>query len=650
MARSILRQLGVLAIVFLDLGQWSKVAAATTVASAANSVSGPVTKREAPLFEWETVHLSRSRLDALEATNDAALFSSNDKAKRASSSGDCKVFPGDVDYPSQEMWDQLNSLSGGALIKTVPLAAACDPEWPQYDPVECQRIQDTWMDPNLHVSHPTSAIWPLYQGLTCLPTGHRIGNDTCTLGGYASYSVNVSSVEHIQLAMKFARDTNMRLVVKNTGHDFAAKSVGAGALSIWTHNLDDIVFLRNYSYGGYSGPAFKLGAGVMVYQIYEAAEKEGVSVVGGLCWTVGVAGGYTAGGGHSMLTSMYGMGADQVLSMEVVLPNGTFTTASQTQNPELFWALRGGGGGTFGVVTSIIVVAHPKLPVTTMTFTLSTGPELPRDTFWAGIRAFMSHYVEFADAGTMSYFFMRKNLTTGVTSFILQPLWGANHTRAQLEGLVAPWLADLADLNIAVTPNITEFESVLPAWVANFPLDQVGRTDGHGGSRLLPRPNFADEDRLNATVAAVRHAVESGAFMVGYNIKVGGASVAGPNAVNPAYRAAYGFFILGASWDETGDGFWEANARASEVLTTDWVAGLRDLSPGSGTYLSESDINEPDWQFSFWGEHYGRLLTLKRELDPDGLFYVPQGVGSEEWTVTGQREWVPTQNGRLCRV
>lgn len=90
-------------------------------------------------------------------------------------------------------------------------------------------------------------------------------------------------MEHIQLAMKFARDTNVRLVIKSTGHDFAAKSMGAGALSIWTHNLDDIVFIKDYEYGDYQGPAFKLGAGVMVYQIYEAAEKEGVSVVGGLC-------------------------------------------------------------------------------------------------------------------------------------------------------------------------------------------------------------------------------------------------------------------------------------------------------------------------------------------------------------------------------
>ncbi|KAL5906602.1 hypothetical protein ACKVV1_011001 [Pyricularia oryzae] len=631
MAPTMFRKLGVLATVFLDLSQ----------VVSASSVSGSAIKREAPLFEWEAVHLGRSRLDALEAT---------DKAKRASGSGDCKVYPGDVDYPSQEAWDQLDSITGGALIKTVPLAAACDPEWPQYDPVECQRIGDAWMNPNLHVSHPTSPIWPLYQGLTCLPTGRGIGNDNCTLGGYASYSVNVSSVEHIQLVMKFARDTNVRLVIKNTGHDFAAKSMGAGALSIWTHNLDDIVFIKDYEYVDYQGPAFKLGAGVMVYQIYEAAEKEGVSVVGGLCWTVGVAGGYTAGGGHSMLTSMYGMGADQVLSMEVVLPNGTFTTASQTQNPELFWALRGGGGGTFGVVTSIIVVAHPKLTTTTMTLVLSTGPDLPRDTFWAGIKAFMSHYVTLADAGTMSYFFMTKDPTTAVTSFILQPLWGANHTRAQLEALVEPWLADLADLNITATPNITEFPSVHTAWVANFPLDEVARPDGHAGSRLLPRANFADADKLDATAAAVRHAVESGAFLVGYNIKVGGASVAGPNAVNPAYRAAYGFFILGTNWAGEGDEFWKANARASKVLTTDWVQGLRDASPGSGAYLSESDINEPDWQDSFWGENYGRLLKLKKELDPDGLFYVPQGVGSEEWTVTGQREWVPTQNGRLCRV
>ena len=126
-------------------------------------------------------------------------------------------------------------------------------------------------------------MWPLYEGLTCLPPGLRTESNNCTLGGYASYSVNISNVAQIQLALNFARNTNIRLVVMNTGHDFADKSLGAGALSIWTHQLREIKFIKNYSYGSYKGPAFKLGAGAMTEDIYRAAEENGVTAVGGVC-------------------------------------------------------------------------------------------------------------------------------------------------------------------------------------------------------------------------------------------------------------------------------------------------------------------------------------------------------------------------------
>lgn len=73
--------------------------------------------------------------------------------------------------------------------------------------------------------------------------------------------------------------------------------------------------------------------------------------------------------------------------MEVVTADGNFLTASEISNPDLFWALRGGGGSTFGVVTSMVIKAHPKMPVTTMTFTLSTGKDVLVDQFWQTLRA-----------------------------------------------------------------------------------------------------------------------------------------------------------------------------------------------------------------------------------------------------------------------
>jgi len=103
------------------------------------------------------------------------------------------------------------------------------------------------------------------------------------MGGYPSYAVNVSNVAQIQLAVNFARNNDIRLVVKNTGHDFSGKSGGAGALSIWTHHLKDIEFIPSYMVDGdsYTGPAFKAGSGVQAWEIYEAANEKGMVVVGG---------------------------------------------------------------------------------------------------------------------------------------------------------------------------------------------------------------------------------------------------------------------------------------------------------------------------------------------------------------------------------
>ena len=122
---------------------------------------------------------------------------------------------------------------------------------------------------------------PVYQGLTCEVTTDPTNN--CTLGAFPFYAINVSNVAQIQLGVNFARTTGLRLVIKNTGHDFSGKSGGAGALSIWTHNLKDVKYFPNYtSWGcGYDGPAFKLGVGVQAFEIYKEAHDRGLVVVGG---------------------------------------------------------------------------------------------------------------------------------------------------------------------------------------------------------------------------------------------------------------------------------------------------------------------------------------------------------------------------------
>jgi hypothetical protein len=263
MAAPTLRITALAAIVIVFAGQTSGAAVASTCPSR---------------FPWENAELTEAAIPK----SDASLFGFGDTTSSKPSNSKCKLLPGDAAWPSQNVWERFNTTLGGALIKTVPLAAPCYSNWPQYDAATCLHVRESWSDPHFHVDDPTSAMFPLYQGRTCMPTEDP-SSGNCTLGGYAAYSVTVTKVSQIQLALNFARNANLRLVVKNTGHDFADKSIGAGALSVWTHKLKDIQFLADYNCRGYKGPAFKLGSGVETEDVYKAAEQNNVTVVGGEC-------------------------------------------------------------------------------------------------------------------------------------------------------------------------------------------------------------------------------------------------------------------------------------------------------------------------------------------------------------------------------
>ena len=180
------------------------------------------------------------------------------------------------------------------------------------------------------------------------------------------------SVKDVQAGIAFAQKRNVRLVVKNSGHDFYGKSTGKGALSLWVHNLKDKTVIPNYRSTYYRGAAVKVGAGVEGGDAAEFASGQGYRVVVGTCPTVKAAGGFTQGGGHSFLSGSYGYGADNVLEWEVVTADGKHVIATpNNEHKDLYWALSGGGGGTFAVVISMTVRVYRDGNVALASFTLS---------------------------------------------------------------------------------------------------------------------------------------------------------------------------------------------------------------------------------------------------------------------------------------
>lgn len=95
--------------------------------------------------------------------------------------------------------------------------------------------------------------------------------------------MKISNVAQIQLAVNLAPSLNLRLTIRNTGHDYNGRSVGKGALSIWTRGLKEIQYFEKYESPSYSGPAFKVGSGVQAFELLQAAEKYGATAVMGIC-------------------------------------------------------------------------------------------------------------------------------------------------------------------------------------------------------------------------------------------------------------------------------------------------------------------------------------------------------------------------------
>ncbi|OCL12223.1 FAD binding domain-containing protein [Glonium stellatum] len=569
------------------------------------------------------------------------------------SNASCKTYAGDTNWPSPEKWEAFNATLGGALIKPVPLGLVCY-SGPTYDAQKCAATLVSFSNSSLHTNDPASIVAQWLEGNTCLPMLNTT-NKTCTTGGYPAYVVNATTVKHVQLAVNFARNANLRLIIKNTGHDFLGKSIGGGALSIWTHNLKAFEYLPSFQVGDYTGRAARVGAGLQSFDLSGYMANGNFTIVAPGGSTVGAYGGFAQGGGHSGFTSMYGLVADQILSLQVVTADGKFITVDPDNNDDLFFALRGGGGGVFGVVTSAIVKAYPVTPISLVplefdTFSRNTS-RISNDIFWKGIDVYHKHVTRICDAKGIGYNFIRpiklpfSNSTSYVFTTSLElPKMNATEALA----FATPLVADLNKVGINIPTPIAVYISRSVG--VRYPGDDISNIVGNSrlATRLFPRENLEDPDLFNATMKVIRSLVEEGGYTFhGINYSPTEEVSGYPDsAINPAFRKT----VLHA---EAYEGV--PATGTPDVITTrhdrfnQYFQPLRDVSPGAGSYMNEADVSEPDWQQSFYGYHYPRLLSIKKRRDPYDLFWVPTGVGSEGWEVRAPGA-APQQDGKLCRV
>jgi FAD/FMN-containing dehydrogenase len=562
--------------------------------------------------------------------------------------------PSDPAWPSAGSWEQLNRQVDGQLIRVqTPLAACADAA----DNTACQVILKNLKNPYFIGDQP---------GLT-----QTSGWADAWMSALSAYAVVARGTAHVVAAVNFARANNLRLVVKGGGHSYQGTSNAPDSLLIWMRAMNNIIVYDAFVGEGCAGvelpqPAVTVEAGAMWVHAYDAVTtKYGRYVQGGGCTTVGVAG-LIQSGGFGSFSKNYGTAASGLLEAEIVTADGTVRIANACTNPELFWGLKGGGGGSLGVVTRLTLRTH-ELPawfgIAFLTIKASSD---------AAFRRLVGRFIGFySDSLFNPHWGESVTFRPANTLAVTMASQGLDKQRA--EEVWRPFLDWIAgsprDFTLETTPNIAS----IPArhlWDADYIREHAAgliMTDQrpgvpagnvwwagdagqvgwfvHGYQSLWLPAALLEKDRLEPFADALFAASRHWAVALHFNKGLAGApadaiAAAKDTATNPAVLTAFALAIIAAGSAPAYPGI---PGREPDLTVARRDAGAIDIAMGElrklvsdgGSYVSETNFFESDWQQSFWGANYPRLQAVKAKYDPDGLFFVHHGVGSEEWSDDG---------------
>ena len=345
---------------------------------------------------------------------------------------------------------------------------------------------------------------------------------------------------------------------------------------------------------------------------------------------------------------------------EIVTADGNIRVVNESREPDLFWALKGGGGGTFGVVTRLTLATH-ELPKTfgAVSATIrARSDEAYRRLLARFVELYATslcnpHWGEQVRAqpdNRLEISMVFQGLTQSEARAAWKPLIDfANANAADYEGqnglvvLALParlfWNAGMHRLLASAAVNFDGRADASSSdfwWAGNT--DEVGAFWHAYLSAWMPASLLKPENQgrlVDAWFAASRHWTVSFHFNKGLAGAPAAAIEAARNtAMNPEVLEAFALAIVAsespAAFDGlSADGIAAARARRARVEAA--MAALRAAAPDAGAYVNECDYFQPAWQKAFWGSNYPRLLQIKHRYDPDGLFFVHHGVGSETW-------------------
>jgi FAD/FMN-containing dehydrogenase len=393
--------------------------------------------------------------------------------------------------------------------------------------------------------------------------------------------------EDVQAAVRAARRHGLPLSVRGGGHDWAGRAVRDGGLVIDLTGMRDVVVDPRARVATVAG-------GALVKDVAAAADAHSLVAALGNCGTVGMAG-LTLGGGYGPLSGTRGLAADNLLGAEIVLADGGRVTADPDTEPDLFWALRG-GGGNFGVVTSLCVRLHPVRDMLAGTIIYN----------WNEAGAVLRRYAAFAATAPDEL-----GMTVGVMTdpngdpvVMVVPLWNGDRHRG--ERVMEDVQAFGTPLSAQVGP--ATYADMLAQWDA-----WVEAVDGsHWDVRTRSLPALT-ADTADAIIAAKARAASPLCSIFWHHFH-GAATRMAPNGAAFGLRSEHIMVEIIAGWKPDGDDG-AAHRRWAQDL---WQSLAPFALPGGYANLLGPDNREQ--ARAAYGRNAARLRALKRRFDPDGVF------------------------------
>lgn len=409
-----------------------------------------------------------------------------------------------------------------------------------------------------------------------------------------------ANAEDVRACILWAQDHNVALVAQSGGHSYGGYSTTEG-LMISVRPINGV------SLDTESGIA-TIGSGIQLGNLYDTLFSEGVFMPAGRCTSVGIAG-FVLGGGFGFETRQFGITSDRMIETEIVTADGSILTCNETENPDLFWACRGGGGGNFGINTSFTMQTVPVLPATYGKLTWSFDDA---EAVWAELQELA---ITAPDAMGMRNGIARSRTAPGAPSTdLVSALFIYFGPEDEARDLLAPAIAAGPPTEVTIlTGTIVDATSFV--------------AEESSPNAFLAKSAFAEvpfpAQGVSTVIDFFRRWPDSSRAGVFALHSVGGVSNAvSRTATAYVHRGAQGGFEFEADWFE--------DATAEQIAeNVAWVEALgQAVRPyfNGEAYQNFIDPTLVDWPQQYYAENFDRLVQVKRLHDPGNVFHFPQSI------------------------